>query len=132
MWIVSRDPFLMKKLLKSGIYKTHKQCTYILFTVDKINYYGLKKKKRKKHRGKMQRHFHCNPNGHIIQKTVSYWQIWHLFLANEEKNNNSTYSMTVNIDFDWLYINRDIGKLEKKCEVWSIYIVLKHKAYAPK
>ena len=37
----------MKKLLKSGIYGTHKQYTYALFTVDKVNNCRLKKKKKK-------------------------------------------------------------------------------------
>ena len=58
----------MKKLLKNEICGTHKQYMYILFTVNKVNYYGLKKKKRKKRKEKTQRDFHCNPNGHIIQK----------------------------------------------------------------
>ena len=40
-------------------------------------------------------------------------EIWHLFLANEEKNNNNTYSLTINMYLDWLYINRDIRKLQK-------------------
>ena len=37
----------MKKLLKSGICETYEQCMYELFTVDKVNYCGLKKKKKK-------------------------------------------------------------------------------------
>ena len=53
----------MKKLLKSGIYGIYEQYTYALFTVDKVNNCGLKKKKKR--RGKTQ---HGNPNGHLIIK----------------------------------------------------------------
>ena len=38
----------MKKLLKSGICGTYEQCMYALFTVDKVIYYGLEKKKKEK------------------------------------------------------------------------------------
>ena len=40
----------MKKLLKSGICETYEQCMNVLFTVDKVNYCGLKKKKRREKR----------------------------------------------------------------------------------
>ena len=46
------DPFLIKKLLKIVIYGTREQCTNALFTVDKVNYCGLNKKKKKKKREK--------------------------------------------------------------------------------
>ena len=51
------DPFLIKKLLKIVIYGTREQCTNALFTVDKVNYCGLNKKKenkREKRRGETQ------------------------------------------------------------------------------
>ena len=41
------DPFLIKKLLKSVICGTVNS-THALFTVDKVNYCGLKKKKKKR------------------------------------------------------------------------------------
>ena len=44
-------PILIKKLLKSVICGTVNS-THTLFTVDKVNYCGLGKKKRKKKRGK--------------------------------------------------------------------------------
>ena len=39
-------PIFNKKLLKSVICEIREQCTYALFTVDKVNYCGLKKKKK--------------------------------------------------------------------------------------
>ena len=54
----------MKKLLKSGIYGTHKQYTYALFIVDKVNNCRLKKKKKKNAEEKRN----MNPNGHLIVK----------------------------------------------------------------
>ena len=43
------------------------QYTYTLFTVDKVNYCGLEKKKKKKEKNVEKKHrrgFHCKPNGH--------------------------------------------------------------------
>ena len=49
------DPFLIKKLLKNVIYRICEQCTDALSTVDKVNYYGLnKKKKREKRKAETQ------------------------------------------------------------------------------
>ena len=42
------DPFLMKKLIKSGDCGTCKQYTSALFTEDQVNSCGWKEKKKKK------------------------------------------------------------------------------------
>ena len=46
------DPFLIKKVAKKCNLWDCEQYTYALFTVDKVNYCGLEKKKRKRKRGK--------------------------------------------------------------------------------
>ena len=46
------DPFSIKKVAKKCNLWDRKQYTYALFTVDKVNYCGLEKEKRKKKRGK--------------------------------------------------------------------------------
>ena len=63
-------PIFNKKLLKNVIYGTREQCMYVLFIVDKVNYYGLNKKKKKEKNAeeKRKRQFHCNPNGHLVFK----------------------------------------------------------------
>ena len=64
-------PIFNKKLLKSVICGTvnSAQCTYALFTVDKVNYCRLNQKKKKKKEKNVEekhiRHFHCNPNSHL-------------------------------------------------------------------
>ena len=45
-------PIFNKKVTKKCNLWDRKQYTYTLFTVDKVNYCGLEKKKRKKKRGK--------------------------------------------------------------------------------
>ena len=48
-------PIFNKKLLKNVIYGAREQCMYVLFIIDKVNYCGLnKKKKREKRRGETQ------------------------------------------------------------------------------
>ena len=46
------DPFLIKKLIKSGVCGTHEQCTSVLFTADRVNSCGLGELKKKKKRRK--------------------------------------------------------------------------------
>ena len=41
-------PIFNKKIAKKCNLWDREQCMYALFTVDKVNYYGLEKKKRKK------------------------------------------------------------------------------------
>ena len=49
------DPFLIKKLLKNVICRIREQYTDALSTVDRVNYYGLnKKKKREKRKAETQ------------------------------------------------------------------------------
>ena len=50
------EPIFNKKVTEKCNLWNRKQCTYALFTVDKVNYYGLKKKKerRGKRRGETQ------------------------------------------------------------------------------
>ena len=48
--MVSWDPFLMKKLIKSGVCGTHEQCIYALFTKDRSTVAAEGKKKKKKRR----------------------------------------------------------------------------------
>ena len=48
MWIVSWDPFLMKKLLKSKVCGTREQCTVALFTTELVKSCGLEKKNKNK------------------------------------------------------------------------------------
>ena len=75
------DPFLIKKLLKSVICGTREQCTDALFTVDKVNYCRLKKKKRKEKNveEKRRRQNHCNPNGHLVLKFIKIFVLWNEF-----------------------------------------------------
>ena len=50
-------PIFNKKVIESVICRTREQCMYALFTVDKVNYCGLNKKKenkREKRRGETQ------------------------------------------------------------------------------
>ena len=62
MW----DPFLIKKLLKSVICGTVNS-TNALFTVDKVNYCGLKKKKKEENvEKKRRRGFQFKANGHYV------------------------------------------------------------------
>ena len=46
--MVSWDPFLMKKLIKSGVCGTHEQCIYALFTKDRSTVAAEEKKKKEK------------------------------------------------------------------------------------
>ena len=46
--MVSGDPFLMKKLIKSGVCGTHEQCIYALFTKDRSTVAAEEKKKKKR------------------------------------------------------------------------------------
>ena len=50
------DSFLIKKLLKSIIYGTPELYTYALFIVDKVNYCGLNKKKKRREKSKGEMH----------------------------------------------------------------------------
>ena len=56
----------MKKLLKIIIYGICEQCTGKLFTVEKVKYYGWKKKKKKRSVNKRKRSFQPNLNGHTM------------------------------------------------------------------
>ena len=42
------NPFLMKRLIKRGVCGIRDQCTSALFTEERVNHCGLKKKKKKK------------------------------------------------------------------------------------
>ena len=67
-------PIFNKKVAKKYNLWDRKQCTFALFTVDKVNYCELKKKKKKKKKKeekkeenvekKRRRGFHCKPNDH--------------------------------------------------------------------
>ena len=59
-------PIFNKKVTEKCNLWDRKQCTYALFTVDKVNYCGLEKKKMKNVEEKRRRRFHCNPNGHQV------------------------------------------------------------------
>ena len=61
-------PIFNKKVTEKCNLRDYKQCIYALFTVDKVNYCGLEKKKKKeKNVEEKRRHrFHCNPNSHYI------------------------------------------------------------------
>ena len=49
------EPIFNKKVAKKCNLWDHEQCTYALFTVDKVNYCGMKKKKKEgKHREETQ------------------------------------------------------------------------------
>ena len=61
-------PIFNKKVAKKCNLWDREQCTYALFTVDKVNYCGLKKKKKEKEENvekKRRRWFHYKPNGHL-------------------------------------------------------------------
>ena len=58
------DPFLIKKMVEKCNLWDRKQCTYVLFTVNRVNYCGLEKKKEENVEEKRKRGFHCNPNSH--------------------------------------------------------------------
>ena len=62
------DQFLIKNLLKSVICGTHEQCTYALFTADKVNYCGLEREKKKK-----KQRWNADATFIAIQ-TVTYFQ----------------------------------------------------------
>ena len=58
-----------KKVVKKYNLQDRKQYTYILFTVDKVNYCVLEKKKKKKEENvekKPKCGFHRQPNGHFM------------------------------------------------------------------
>ena len=59
-------PIFNKKVTEKCNLWDRKQCTYVLFTVDKVNYCGLEKKKMKNVEEKRRRRFHCNPNSHQV------------------------------------------------------------------
>ena len=66
-------PIFNKKVAKKCNLWDPEQYTYALFTVDKVNYCGLRKKKKEKKEEenvekKRRRGFHCKPNGHVILK----------------------------------------------------------------
>ena len=46
------EPIFNKKVAEKRNLWNCEQCTDALFTIDKVNYYGLKKKKKKKKKGK--------------------------------------------------------------------------------
>ena len=61
-------PIFNKKVAKKCNLWDREHYTYALFTVDKVNYYGLKKKRKKKEKNvekKRRRGFHCKPNSHL-------------------------------------------------------------------
>ena len=60
------DLFLIKKIAKKCNLWDRKQYTYALFTVDKVNNCGLKKKKEKNVEKKRKRGFQLKVNGHNI------------------------------------------------------------------
>ena len=61
-------PIFNKKIVKKCNLWDRKQYAYELFTVDKVNYCGLEKKKKqeKNVEKKRRRWFHCKPNGHDV------------------------------------------------------------------
>ena len=70
------DLFLIKKIAKKCNLWDRKQYIYALFTVDKVNNCGLKKKKENMEK-KCRHGFHCKPNGHLVYRTNL---LDHLFL----------------------------------------------------
>ena len=64
-------PIFNKKVAKKCNLWDREQYTYALFTVDKVNYCGLKKKNEKNVEKKYRCGFHCKPNGHTILKNIS-------------------------------------------------------------
>ena len=62
-----------KKVAKNDNLWDRKQYTYILFTVDKVNNCGLKrKKKRGKRREKRRRGFQLKANGHRVSNVCLF------------------------------------------------------------
>ena len=62
-------PIFNKKVTKKCNLWDREQYTHALFTVDKVNYCGLEKKRKKKEENVEKKHkrgFHCKPNGHSI------------------------------------------------------------------
>ena len=60
-------PIFNKKVVKKCNLWDRKQCTYILFIVDKLKYCGLTKKKKKKRKTQLKkrgRRNNLDPNGH--------------------------------------------------------------------
>ena len=59
-------PIFNKKVAEKCNFWDREQCTDALFTVDKVNYCGWTKKKKKTQFWKRRRKNKCNPNGHYI------------------------------------------------------------------
>ena len=62
-------PIFNKKVTKKCNLWDCKPYIYALFTIDKVNYYELEKKRKKKEKNVEKKHrhgFHCKPNGHSI------------------------------------------------------------------
>ena len=63
------EPIFNKKIAKKCNLWDCEHYIYALFTVDKVNYYGLKKKKEKKERKTWRRNVDV---GFIVNQTVTY------------------------------------------------------------
>ena len=60
----------MKKLIKSGVCRTHEQCIYALFTKDLSTVATEEKKKKKKKRKRRRSTFKCYPNINLVDKVM--------------------------------------------------------------
>ena len=85
-------PIFNKKVTKKCNLWDREQHTYALFTVDKVNYCGLEKKKEKENvEKKCRRGFHYKPNGHIdiwvSMKSRHAWLNIHFYYFFEESFN---------------------------------------------
>ena len=68
-------PILNKKVAEKCNLWDREQCTNALFTVDKVNYCGLTKKKKKKRKTQLKkrgRRNNLDPNGHLINSAQAY------------------------------------------------------------
>ena len=67
-------PIFNKKVVKKCNLWDREQYIYALFTIDKVNYCGLEKKKKMENvEKKRRRGFHCKPNDHLISGNEKYY-----------------------------------------------------------
>ena len=104
------DPFLMKKLIKTGICGIHEQCTCALFTKDRVNSCSWKEKKKKKKKERKRRHntLKYYPNEHLVRVWITsgvlslafFFFFWH---AIQETNSYCLWIVATLFNFSTLF-----------------------------